>query len=206
MNNIKKIVTLIIAIIIIAGIVVTAVFGINKGVDYSDLKQVQIYCATDVNTSEIKSITDEVFGKERVSLQKVELFNDEISITTKSISSEQLEKLNKLINEKYNLENKVENIEIKTIPGANVMDTITPYITPIVISLVVILIYMGIKYRELGFVKSIVKPLGLVILIEALYYSLIAIARIPVNRYTIPFALAILVVTLTTIIYKLEKK
>lgn len=205
MKRNKKILLVLSAIIIIAGIIVTSVFGLNKGLDYSEAKQVKIYLATDVNVEEIRQITDEVFGNERVILQKVELFNDEISITTKNISEEQLTKLVELTNQKYGLENKASEVNVITIAGVNVLDAIIPYIVPIIIALVLIVIYMAIKYKEKGVFKVIFSTLGIVVLIEAIYYSLIAITRIPINRYTMPIGLAILLITLTTLVYNFEK-
>lgn len=205
MKRNKKILLVLSAIIIIAGIIVTSVFGLNKGLDYSETKQVKIYLATDVNVEEIRQITDEVFGNERVILQKVELFNDEISITTKNISEEQLTKLVELTNQKYGLENKASEVNVITIAGVNVLDAIIPYIVPIIIALVLIVIYMAIKYKEKGVFKVIFSTLGIVVLIEAIYYSLIAITRIPINRYTMPIGLAILLITLTTLVYNFEK-
>lgn len=202
----RKILLCIAVIIIVAGIIVTAVFGLNKGMDYSASKQVKIYLATDVDINKIREITDEVFGTQKVVLQKVELFNDEISITTKDITEEQLSKLVQLTNKEYNLDNKTSDLEVVTISGANIMDTIYPYFLPIIISLVIILVYIGIKYKKQGPVKVILTTLGWSVLVEAIYYSIIAISRMPINRYTMPIGLAILLITLTTIIYKFENK
>lgn len=206
MTKNKKILLSIVAVIIVIGIVVTAVFGLNKGTEYATSKQVKIYLATDVNIEQIRLITNEVFGTQPVTLQKVELFNDEVSITTKEITDEQLSKLVELTNKEYNLTNKASDLQVITISGANVMDSIIPYMLPVGIALVIILVYMGIKYRKHGIMNSVVTPLGWVVLVEAIYYSVIAITRMPINRYTMPLALAILLITLTAIIYKLENK
>lgn len=206
MTKNKKILLSIVAVIIVIGIVVTAVFGLNKGTEYATSKQVKIYLATDVNIEQIRLITNEVFGTQPVTLQKVELFNDEVSITTKEITDEQLAKLVELTNKEYNLTNKASDLQVITISGANVMDSIIPYMLPVGIALVIILVYMGIKYRKHGIMNSVVTPLGWVVLVGAIYYSVIAITRMPINRYTMPLALAILLITLTAIIYKLENK
>lgn len=206
MEKYKKILLVLAGLIIVAGIVVTAVFGLNKGFEYSDLKQIQIYCATDVNIEDIREITNVVFGKERVALQKVELFNDEISITAKEISAEQVKKVVEFTNQEYGVKNSAEDINIRNLPAINIMDTVKPYILPIIMSLAVLLVYIGVKYRKQGVLKSVFKTLGIVILVEAIYYSLIAITRMPINRYSMPLGLAILLVTLTIMIYKLEKK
>ena len=70
----------VLGIIIIAGLLVTIIGGWNRGREYSELQQVKIYIAQDVNINEIREITDAVFGNEEVIIQKVELFNDEVAI------------------------------------------------------------------------------------------------------------------------------
>lgn len=44
------------------------------------------------------------------------------------------------------------------------------------------------------------------IVIEALYLSVLAIARIPISYYTLPLGIILAVLTLTVIAYKNEKR
>ena len=206
MTRNKKILLCIAAIIIVAGIIVKAVAGLNIGTTYADSKQIKLYIATDVNTEQIKSITDTVFQGQPVEIQVVELFNDEVAITTNQITDEQLQEFVTITNQEFNLNNTVSNITVTEIPGIELNDIVIPYILPVCISLAIVLLYMGIKYKKEGIKNSVLIPLGIVVLIEILYYSLISIFRIPVNRYTMPIAIGILLITLTAIIFKKENE
>lgn len=206
MTRNKKILLGIIAIIIIAGIIVTVVLGLNKGMYYTDSEQVEIYLGKDVDLNKLREITNEVFGDEKVVLQVIDYFNDQISITTKKITDDQLSKLVELTNQEYNLTNQSSDFEIIMIPGVSIYDTVTPYIIPLSIAMFIILVYIIIKYRKLGILKIVLIPVISILIVEALYYSIIAITRVPVNRYTLPIGLAILLITLTVNIYNLENR
>jgi len=206
MTNREKILIGLLVVIIVAGIIVTAIFGINKGTEYKDMKQVDFYLGTDVNIEDVRNITNDVFGNQKVILKKVEYFNDRISISTENISEEQLSNLVKEINEVYNLDNTEDSVDIVTIPGLNIIDTVIPYIAPILISLAIILVYIAIRFKKLGVIKVIFTSLFWVALVIDICYSVIAIIRIPINIYAMPIAVGIMLGTLTVVIYKYEKK
>lgn len=197
---------LVLCIIIIAGIIVTIIGGFNKGIEYSDLQQVKIYIAQDVDLKEMREITDTVFGNEKVIIQKVELFNDEVAITAKEINSEQLESLVQITNEKYGLSNTASSLDVITLPGYKIWDTVSPYIMPTCIVIVITLIYIAIRFRKNGLVNAICTSLISVVLVEGTIFAIIALVRIPFGEFVMPVALFVLISTLTIVQYKLEEK
>ena len=82
----KKVIISIIALIIIVGVVLTATIGLNYSLRYQDAKKVELYLQKDFETSDIKQITKEVFQNKDVIIQKVEVFEDSVSIITKDIT------------------------------------------------------------------------------------------------------------------------
>ena len=78
--------------------------GFNLGLAYGANEKIEIYIGKSINKDEIKDITNQVFGKENVRIQTIEIFEDMAAITVKTASDEQLDKLVQLINEKYGLE------------------------------------------------------------------------------------------------------
>ena len=70
------------------------------------------------------------------------------------------------------------------------------------ISSIVVLVYVAIRYRKLGVLRTILTYALSIVGFEALYLSIIAITRFPVNNYVIPVGLLIyvLVITVLTII------
>lgn len=201
-----KILALFIAIVIIAGIVVTLTVGFNFDLRYQETKRIQLYIEKDFEVSDIKQITDEVFPNQAVIIQKVEVYEDTVSILAKDITDEQKTNLIDKINEKYETELSADSTEITSIPHARGRDIVKPYIVPFTIATVIILIYMAIRYYKLGMIKTILKTALLLVIAQATLLSVIAITRIPIGRVTIPMILAVYVLTLVGATTYFEKK
>ena len=192
----KQLKIILIALIIIAGIIMIAVKGFNFDLKYQKTQRVELYLKKEFNISDIRQITNEVFGKQKVMIQKVEIFEDSVSITTTSITDEQKSDLVTKINEKYGTELKVENTRVENIGHTRGRDIITPYIMPFAIAIIIVLIYLGIRYYKLITVKVIAKSVGIIGLAQILLFSIIAITRIPIGRLTIPMVILVYLLTL----------
>lgn len=106
-------------VIIIIGIIIVFAKGFNINLKYRAHKAISIPIGVEYNIEDIKSITDEVFGKEKVQIEKAGLYNDEVIVNVKKVSKEQIEDLRKKINEKYNIK---QNITISIGEDYNVED------------------------------------------------------------------------------------
>lgn len=205
----KKIIGIVRGLIIIIGIVVTCILGLNFDLIYSNHKDIEISIGQEFENQDIYEIVKEEVGNQRIEIQKVELYEDVVSISIKDITDEQLANLNKKINEKYGIENTVESITITEVPNLRGKDLIKPYILPIVVSLVIIVIYLLIynkimKNEEV--IKYTLKAVATIIEIQLLYLSILAISRLPINRLTVPFAIAIYVITTIIIVIEAQNK
>ena len=201
----KQLKIILIILVIIAGIVMIAVKGFNFDLKYQDTQRVELYLKTEFNISDIRQITDEVFGNQKVMIQKVEVFEDSVSITTTSISDEQKSNLITKINEKYGTEITAEDTTVENIGHTRGRDIIKPYIVPFAIAAIVVLIYLGIRYYKLSIAKVIAKSIGIMALAQILLFSVMAIARIPIGRLTIPMVILVYLLTLFGITTKFEK-
>lgn len=209
MKNVSKktkILALFIAIIIIAGIVVTLTMGLNYELRYQETKKIQLYLEKDFEISDIQQITNEVMPNQEVVIQKVEVFEDTVSILAKDITDEQKTNLVNKVNEKYGLELSADNTQVTTIPNARGRDIIKPYIIPFIIATVIILAYMAIRYYRLGIIKTILKTGLTLVIAQALLLSIMAIARIPIGRITIPLVLIVYILSLLGVSTSLEQK
>ena len=65
---------------------------------------------------------------------------------------------------------------------------------------------MAFRYKKIGSTKTILKTLGMVILMQAILLSIIAIARIPIGRVTIPLVLGVYLLTLIGLTTSFEKQ
>jgi len=209
----KTIIKIILTLIILAGIVVTCINGFNFGLNYRAHKDIDIYIGQEFKNQDIYDIVKEVVGNQEIAVQKVELYEDMVSISIKDITNEQLESLNAMINQKYGIDNSIEEIIVTNVPSVKLIDLIKPYILPVVISLAIIIIYILIynaiyanKGREVNNAKVIVKLIISTIKVELLYLAILAIARLPINRLTIPLAIVLYIINTITILLKLEKE
>lgn len=206
-KNKKIIIGILIAIILIAGIAITLTIGLNFDLNYQETKQIQLNLGTEFNKNDIKEITDEVFSGQKVMIQTVEVFKDAVSIRTTDITDEQKQSLIDKINDKYeSAEIEADSVEIETIPHTRGRDIVKPYIAPFALATFIILVYMAFRYKKIGSTKTILKTLGMVILMQAILLSIIAIARIPIGRVTIPLVLGVYLLTLIGLTTSFEKQ
>ena len=208
----KKMIGILLALIIIAGIIVTAIWGFNFGFLYSPHKELDIYIGQEFEKEEILSIAKEVVGNQKIVIQKVELYEDMVSIGMKDITEEQIEQLNTKINEKYGIENTVEDIIITEVSHARGRDLVKPYIMPIFISFAVVIAYLIIYiaiYNHMGKTIPMAKTIGIsvvvIFIVQLLYFAILALTRLPITRFTLPIAIVLYIVTTIGIMLRLEK-
>lgn len=206
MTKKQKILSVIIAVIVIAGTIVTGVKGLNYDLRYQETKNIELYIAKDFEIADIKAITDEVMGKSPVIIRKVEVYEDSVSITAKEITDEQKQSIIDKINEKYQTELSADSTQIQTIPHTRGRDIVKPYITPFIISTAIILVYMAIRYRKIGMLRTLLKTIATSVIAQAVLLSIIAITRIPVGRLTIPMIVTVYMLTLVGLTTNFEKK
>lgn len=112
----KKKLCILAVIITVIGIIVVAVAGFNVNLEYRAHQSISVPIGTEFNIADIKSMTDEVFGKEEVQIKKSSIYKDTAIINVKTSTQEQLDQIKNKVNEKYNLksENKEETSEEAT--------------------------------------------------------------------------------------------
>ena len=206
----KKIIYGILILIIIAGAIVAGTIKFKKGTIYSNNIKIDIYLGKTFENEDIKKIAQEVFETNNIIVKKIEYYEDMFSIILKQEDveniNEKVEQLNTKINEKYEIENSVEDINVVYQPAVRLRTLVIPYILPTAISISIILIYALIRFRKLGIIKTLITYILSIILSQALYLSIIAIARIPVNRLIVPIGLIIYVAVITAITMLKERK
>lgn len=215
----KKIIYGILALIVLVGAVLVVTIGLKLDMKNDANTKIYVYIGKEFDNNDIEQIAKETFETDTAIVQKVEIYNEMALITIKEQNTEnineKIESLNSKINEKYGLENKKEDIVIKNETKINMYSVIKPYILPMLISLIVILVYSSIIYRKLGILKNIIIYVLTVIGSQLLYASILVITRLPFNMFIIPIGLIIYAITIVvvTIIkqkqlndYKLKQK
>lgn len=209
----KNLIGILLGIIIIIGIILTATMGLNLDLMYSNHKSIDVNLQKQFENEDVYKIAKEVFENPKVKVQKVELYEDMVSIIVKDATDEQLENLNTKLNEKYELENTKDDMVITNVPSVEISDLVKPYILPVSISFVVIIVYLVIYMainnrvnRKLSILKEISKAILTIIGIELLYLSVFAITRLEINYTTLPIGVIIYAFTTILILMNLEKQ
>lgn len=204
LKNKKTILCAIIGIIIVIGIICICTLKLNYTLMYSNNTRINIYIGKAYNMNDIKQIAEEVFQNKEIIYQKVENFNDTVSITVKETSEEQINTLKEKILEKYEL----EDIEIESVSVGNYRgrDIVKPYIIPTLISVGLIGIYMAVRYRKLGIAKVVLSFIIAIVISQALLLSIIAIYRIPIGIYTMPISMLVYIISIIYDVVKNNKK
>lgn len=202
----KNVIILAIAmIIIIAGIIVTSTIGFNKQLRYQDSQKIDIYVASELDVNKIKSIANEVLGKNNM-VQTIEIYQDMVTIRAKSISDEQKDSIINKIKENYEFEQTAEATEVKDIPATRIRDMFKNYALPFALSFIIILVYMVVRYHQKGIFNVLLQTIVIPVFCEILLISLIAITRIPVGVYTPTLVLVTYLASITYTVVRVEKQ
>ncbi len=202
----KKIILLGIILLIIAGIVVVSLKGVKVSLNLQQHEEVTVYIGKPVELKEVKNICKEVFGNKYFIVIDVDTFKDAYSINVESLTNEEKQALLTKINEKFGVNLVETDISIKTLSNIRIRDVVKPYIKPVIISAILMVVYMIIRFRKEKVAKLLGKIFGIIILTEAVIFSIIAIARIPLSALMINLMAVIAIVELCVYINKLEKK
>ena len=149
LSGTKKILLLGLILIIIAGIVVVALKGVNVSLLYEQHESVNLVVGKEIDINDIKDICKEVFNNKEVLVRKLELFDDAVNINVESMTDEEKQNLVAKVNEKYGTEFTVESINVNVNPKVRIRDIVRPYLIPLVIVTIAIVAYMVIRFRKI---------------------------------------------------------
>ena len=203
--NKKMICGLVALVIVIIGIIVTCIWGLNQGINYDNSIRINIYMKEPDTLDRVKEVMNENFDGSYEATYTDD-FKDTVTIKVKEISEEKIEEIKGKINEKFNFSESDDQITVIDVPKLQIFDLIKSYIKPVIISFVIVLVYFAIAFRKLGIVKSVVEPLLTVILVGAVYVSIFAICRIPVNELFAPIGIIVYMIALLVEAVYLNKK
>lgn len=206
----KKMIYIVLAIIIIVGAVIIGTMGLEADITYRKNIRIDVYLGKEFDNNDIRLIAKGIFKDDDISVQQIELFGDMVSITVGQEHKEDIdslvEALKSALEEKYDIEIGESDMQVVYNPKVRLSSIITPYIIPVGIATMIILIYVAIMYRKLGVLKVLGNYIIWLLASELTFLSIFAIARIPINRLVIPFGLLIYVVVVTILTAINEKK
>ena len=150
------------------------------------------------NIKAIEKVVNDTLGKNKATVQKIEIYNDTFQVIAKEITEEQKNTIVDKVNELYpittvdnNVENtetsvrvKKEDIQIVSASNVRLRDVFKPYIMPFIIATLCIIVYVAIRYRKIGVIRVILETIGVLLGVQILLLSVLAIIRFPMGRFT----------------------
>ena len=103
------------------------------------------------------------------------------------------------------IEQTAENTTVKTVPATRIRDMYKKYIIPFIISGVLVLIYMAIRYFKKGIWKVLARTICMPILGELFLLAIIAITRIPVGRFIPVLVIEMYIASIMGVVKENEK-
>lgn len=187
----KKILPILVLVIIIAGVIVLAIKGMNYGLIYGNNTTIKMNLGKQV---EIENIAKEIFKKD-YNVKFVNNHKENVLIIVKTVSEEQINAFISKINEKYDLSISNEDLEITNNPKVDGKDIIRPYLAPAIITSIIVVLYFAIRYKKLGVSKTLITTLLTIVCSQMVYLSIYAVIRIPINQLAMPISMLILVLS-----------
>lgn len=191
-------------ILVIVGIIVTAMYGFNKELKYQQSQSIDVYLQQEFDEAKIKDIAKEVFGTKNM-VETVEIYEDMITVRALTITEEQKNDFVNKLKENYEFKQTAEETKIKNIAATRIRDLYSKYILPFAISGILVLVYMVIRYYKVGILKVLARTIITPVIGELVLLSIIAITRIPMGRFIPILFVVMYIFTIWYVISQNEK-
>lgn len=183
MSKKSKILCVILAVIFIAAIISTAIRGLRVDINYSEGVTMVVDLGKEFDTKDVKDIAKEIWSGKDVLVQKVEVYDESVSVKVPEVNEEQINNFVTKINEKYQLELTSSDVSVLYNSNERLRNIVRPYIIPLIIATALIVVYYSIRFKG---VKEILNLLLTLIAVEGIIYSIHALLLLPINVFTMP--------------------
>ncbi len=173
-------------VIIIGGIAYGLATGYVFDVDFKGGTSIQVQFNEAVSNNDIQNLVKEITGEIPI-VQKLGADDTALKITTGVISNEQADSIVSALKEKYS---NIEEPSVRNIQPSYGSELINSALLAICVSVVLILLYIGIRFKTLGFTAAVTAIIALihdVLFIIAIY----GIIKFPINSNFVAVILTI---------------
>ena len=175
------------SLVIIIGMVVALSLGFKYDIDFKGGTTIEVDLKRSFNNNEIEKLVKDTINKTAL-VQKVGIEQTSVSITTDVISNEEAAKVTAKLKEKYQ---GIEEPTLRNIQPAYGKELIQSATFAVLAGLVLILIYIFVRFRSMGMTAAFSAIIALVhdVLVMLAVY---AIFRIPLNSIFVAAILTII--------------
>ncbi len=175
------------SLVILIGIVCAVTLGFKYDIDFKGGTTIEVNLKKEFNNNDIEKLVKETINKTAL-VQKVGIDQTSVSITTDVISNEEAAKVTTKLKEKYE---GIEEPTLRNVQPAYGKELIQSATFAVLAGLVLILIYIFVRFRTMGMTAAFSAIIALVhdVLVMLAIY---AIFRIPLNSIFVAAILTII--------------
>lgn len=183
----KNVIFLISFAIILAGIIYGAVTGYKFDIDFKGGTRIKVDLNEEYSTSEIEKIVSQITGQVP-EIQTTSAGNNSVSITTQVVSEDVADSVVEALQARYA---NMGEATIKNVQASYGKELLNSAIIALVVSIVLLLVYIGIRFKTLGYTAAFSAILALMFDV-AFIFAVYGVFKFPINSTFVAVILTII--------------
>ena len=183
----KNIILCVSVLIVVAGLIYGFATGYTFDIDFKGGTRIQVDLNEVYNNSDVSDIVEQVCGQ-TPEVQSTSSGNNSVTITTQTISEEEASNIIAALNEKYTNMGEATTKNVQASYGQELINTA---IISVVVSIVLLLVYIAIRFKTLGYTAALSAVLGLMFDVCFLF-AVYGVFKFPINSTFIAVILTII--------------
>lgn len=183
----KNIIFAISLIIVVCGLVYGVVTGYKFDIDFKGGTRIQVDLNEEYQNSDVSKIVEDVSGLVP-EIQTSSVGNHSVTITTETISEEVSDNIVTALNEKYT---NMGETTVKNVQASYGRDLLNSAIIAVIVSIILLLVYIAVRFKTLGYTAAISAILAL--LFDVLFlFAVYGVFKFPINGTFVAVILTII--------------
>lgn len=183
----KNVIFIISLAVVLAGIIYGVVTGYKFDIDFKGGTRIQVDLNEEYSTSDIEKIVSQITNQVP-DIQTISSGNNSVSITTQAISEEMADTVVTALNDKYT---NMGEATIKNVQASYGKELLNSAIVAVVVSIVLLLVYVGIRFKTLGYTAALSAVLALIFDV-AFLFAIYGVFKFPINSTFVAVVLTII--------------
>lgn len=183
----KNVIFIISLAVVLAGIIYGVVTGYKFDIDFKGGTRIQVDLNEEYSTSDIEKIVSQITNQVP-DIQTTSSGNNSVSITTQVISEDIADTVVTALNDKYT---NMGEATVKNVQASYGKELLNSAIVAVVVSIVLLLVYVGIRFKTLGYTAALSAVLALLYDV-AFLFAIYGVFKFPINSTFVAVILTII--------------
>ena len=144
-TKLGKIICVVIALILLAGIIMLFTVGFNKHITYRKGTKIEAKINNGYEKADIEAMAKEAFPNREIEVQDIEKLNQVFAVKLENYTEEELNDFKAKIVEKYELKKDEVTLEEVPVPAARVQSLVKPYVFSMGLVTVLSAVYVAVR-------------------------------------------------------------